>query len=151
MPCFSQKCEKLPRSWGPPSLWMEDGQPKKMNHYVRILRLESEVRESRRVSTPVIHTNKIVFATEGKQVQTDMLDREAEVRRRRRCDHRIGWLRGKDTNTVLTRRNELLNVFVIPGQKYRPRARLVVLVTPECLECKSFRIGFTAGIGSTMR
>ena len=40
--------------------------------------------------------------------------------------------------------------FDIPGQKYNPRAKALVLVMPEWLECKSLRIGFTADKGSTI-
>ena len=38
----------------------------------------------------------------------------------------------------------------MPGQKYRPWARLVVFVIPELLACKSLRMGLTDGKGSTI-
>ena len=37
---------------------------------------------------------------------------------------------------------------VMPGQKYRPLAKAVVLNIPEWLACKSLRMGLTEGKGS---
>ena len=54
------------------------------------------------VTTPVVNADKIVLAAKGKQVKADMLHRDAEVRRWRRGDHRVGGLRWENTNTVRT-------------------------------------------------
>ena len=39
---------------------------------------------------------------------------------------------------------------VMPGQKYRPLAKEVVLEMPEWLACRSFKINLMEGRGSTI-
>ena len=45
MSWLEQKRENYQRNWGPPSLLMEDGQPKRLNHEVKTLMTASEERD----------------------------------------------------------------------------------------------------------
>ena len=76
------------------------------------------------VSTPVVHTDKVVLSSVRKQIQADMLHREAEVSSGRRSYHGVSWLRRKDTNAVLACGDQLLDVIRHPRPEVQTTSQI---------------------------
>ena len=74
---FVQNLGKSPQNWGPPSLRMDVGQTRVLNHVVRTVMTAFEEKENARcdegVAAPVVHADKERFATEAEKVEADVL------------------------------------------------------------------------------
>ena len=135
MPCLWQNCTKSPQNCGPLLLHKDEGQPSIINQVDKVWMTTSEVSDRRNWYNgyPLQWSTQMRYSFPPKEKRYKLTCCMGNPKCEKGPEVLIG-LAGWDCRTrVHSAHEETIwrMSLAIPGQKYRPRARLVVFVMPE--------------------